>query len=1857
MGSLKSTQRQVVNLDHRILRTLSNLRRRTGDGLTGGSASVRLSSRALTDLAIRVWLCLSVLMSSIGAPAAVSGPAASDRSGMWIRATQLFAGVGIGDTFRSLSQAVAPATDRLGQVLLQPVIRYAAPLLTATGGTAGALLALRNVEIASAANSNLTVYVGYADNLRASGFFPSPWQGSANVNFNGAGPSFDAGAVRIDNSSGSPATVDSVVVTIGSTTFNLWGSSLSVPANGSLILTQTTQYNFDTSDVSPGACTAPNGLIPQVTLTVTGVPTTFQDTQQVLNTGGLDLAACPSGTNESQPWSLLGGGLTPGQLNGYGSPAAPQVPQCNSGQPVNCATGNFWETYNELTIPGRGNPLNLSLTYNSLAASQNSPVGFGWSFTYGISLQQDPSTGNVTITHDNGSTVTFTPSGGGYTAGAWILATLVKNNDGTFSYTLRRSRQQFVFLSTGQLHALIDRNAYSTLVAYNGSQIATVTDPAGRALTFTYGTNGDIATVTDPASRQVSFGYDTSGNLTSITDEAGHATRFAFDSGHRLLTRTDPNGGVLTNAYDSQSRVTSQKDALNRTTTFSYLAGTTTITDPRGYVTQEHFSNLELAAITRGLGTAQEATWKYAYDPVTLALTSTTDPNGHTSTNTYSSQADLLSHADALNRTTTFTYDTQSDLTSVTDPLGVTTTYAYDSAGNLLSTSRPLVGSNSTWRVTLGYDVNRAGDVTSVTDANGSVWTRSYDAVGNLASVGNPLSNTTSFVYDPAGRATSQTLPRGGKTTFAYDAVNDLTSITDPLGKVTSQTWDANRNLLTRTDADGNLTSLTYDADNEQTKITHADNSTQSATYDANGNVLTQADANNNVTNYTFDPLNRVASSADPLNRTTSYAYDGVGNLTSTTNPSPQTTTLIYDAANQLTSITYSDGVTPRVNYTYDADGRRTQMVDGTGTTTYAYDSLNRLTSSTNGANQAVGYTYDLNSDVTALKYPNGQSVSRTYDAANRLTQVTDWASHSTSFGYDADSDITSFAFPNTVQTALTYDTADRLNQVSHTTSGTTLANFAYTRDPNGQLTSMTPTGIGSAETYTYSKVNELASVNGTAYSYDPAKNITKLLSGATLTYDAASEVTNLTQGGSTTTMTYDKQGDRLSGVTVFGAPASYSYDQANRLTKTTVQGSVKAIAAGEDQGLAIESNATAWAWGDNDYGELGATSSGTCTTGPCSLTPIQTTGLTGVAALASGYDHSLAAKSDGTIWAWGDNTYGELGNGTTTSSTTPVQAGGLSGVVSVAGGDYYSLALRTDGTVWAWGDGSYGQLGTNTTATCAQTTPCSLTPTQVSGVSGITAIAAGQDHSLALKTDGTVWAWGLNSSGQLGNGSTKNSATPVQVTGLTGVVAIAAGGYHSLAVKSDGTLWAWGADDYGQLGNGSTKGSSTPIQVSGLSGVAAIGGGRWHSLAVKTDGTVWAWGLNEWGQVGATTSATCSSSKFPCSTTPIQVTGLTGANKVAGGHGHSLALKTDGSVWAWGYDGDGELGDGTTGNSPCNCRTTPVQVSGLTGTTTTTYQYNGDGLRMSKSSPSGTVQFAWDQSSGLPLLLTDGSTSFIYGPGGTPIEQIDSSGNPTYLHVDQLGSTRLLTNSSGRVTGTYIFDPYGTTTSHTGSASTPLEYAGQYLDSETGLYYLRARYYDPTTDQLITRDPLFGSTQQPYSYVGDNPPNGVDPRGLYTSPIVRPRCSFGQVVAVAPTFGIDVPGGPEQPTLFDPRSQWDPTVTGNCGQSQVRIAPAMGAASGTASVSVWLNSFGGPIFSYDLLIWWVNWDKVIFGGQGAPFGFVPLSGTTNMSTVGPGVRISTGRGFVSVTVSGTVTLASGVTCTVLAPSSASLIT
>jgi alpha-tubulin suppressor-like RCC1 family protein len=310
-------------------------------------------------------------------------------------------------------------------------------------------------------------------------------------------------------------------------------------------------------------------------------------------------------------------------------------------------------------------------------------------------------------------------------------------------------------------------------------------------------------------------------------------------------------------------------------------------------------------------------------------------------------------------------------------------------------------------------------------------------------------------------------------------------------------------------------------------------------------------------------------------------------------------------------------------------------------------------------------------------------------------------------------------------------------------------------------------------------------------------------------------------------------------------------------------------------------------------------------------------------ATLDAGLGHNLAVTPAGEVWAWGMNERGQLGNATTFSTSIPVRAGALSAVIAVAAGDSLSVALRSDNTVWTWGGGL--GLGAAAPQSCtisssAASTPvvvaCSRSPLQVPGLTGITAIAAGGSHVLALRSDGTVAAWGANGSGQLGDGTTTTRVGPVDVPGLAGVVAIAAGSDFSLALKGDGTVWSWGMGSHGQLGYtpaqtcsavdpytlaSPTQCMRSPAAIPGLAGVTAISSRGRHVLVLKSDQSVWAWGSGRYGQLGEGATG----DRF----VPIAVPGMSPAGRVEAGFNYSFVVKADGTFWAFGLNHQGQLG------------------------------------------------------------------------------------------------------------------------------------------------------------------------------------------------------------------------------------------------------------------------------------------------------------------------------------------------------------
>jgi len=339
----------------------------------------------------------------------------------------------------------------------------------------------------------------------------------------------------------------------------------------------------------------------------------------------------------------------------------------------------------------------------------------------------------------------------------------------------------------------------------------------------------------------------------------------------------------------------------------------------------------------------------------------------------------------------------------------------------------------------------------------------------------------------------------------------------------------------------------------------------------------------------------------------------------------------------------------------------------------------------------------------------------------------------------------------------------------------------------------------------------------------------------------------------------------------------------------------VTGIAGGYGVSLALRSDGTVWAWGSNGSGELG---NGTNT--PSNI-PVQVPGLTNAVALAAGFGHVLALLRDGTVQAWGRGDFGQLGNGAGPNSNVPLPVPGVSDVVAIAAGANHSLALRSDGTVWAWGYNGFGQLGR---------IDLSSLPGPVANLTDVQSIAAGESHSLAVRSDGSIWAWGSGQNGELGTGSpVGNVWIPVQVSGLTSAKAVAAGQNFSLAIRSDGTVWAWGWNTQGQIGSPTLNTiHPSPVQIAGLAGIRRISCGRVFCLALQSNGTILAWGDNTNGELGSGTGAVHD--------VPVPVSNLNSVTALSVGPVHNLALRSDTSAWSWGVNLKGQLGIGTNADS-----------------------------------------------------------------------------------------------------------------------------------------------------------------------------------------------------------------------------------------------------------------------------------------------------------------------------------------------------
>ncbi|MFF1830468.1 RHS repeat-associated core domain-containing protein [Paenarthrobacter sp. NPDC058040] len=1046
--------------------------------------------------------------------------------------------------------------------------------------------------------------------------------------------------------------------------------------------------------------------------------------------------------------------------------------QRTAGDPVSTQTGYFGESKTDLSTPGLGLPLSVTRSYASAlanpsgpnaSAASNGPFGWGWTYNYGLTAATDAATGKVTIAQEDGSKVTFALTNGTYTATAPRFDAILTKAGTTYTYT-RRGNSVFSFDSvTGRLTSETDlagtkaTPAYATTLAYDSSgHLATVKDPSGRTYTFTW-TGNHITSVKDTANRQIDYGYDANSNLTDVygvgttraggsKDNADHA-QYGYSSTHLITSmRTPANYGktasptpITTMIYDSAERVTSQTDPLGRTTTFTYgpsitanlAKGQTMVTDPAGHKSIHSYdANGLLTSETKGVGTLEAGTWTYTYDPSTLGITTSVDPDGHTQTFAYDEHGNRISASDTAGNTSVAQYDNAGHQILTITPTGLRTATAYTPAGvpSVVTVSQTVQdadlgnpkggpsGSSTTARtVSYGYaDPAHPAERTSTTDARGKTTTATYDAFGDVTSTTDPLGNKTLMGYatatgwltstvtasgTAAGTAVTCTPPAKGCTSYKHDAWGNTTVVTDPLGHRTTTIFDANGNKTSIVDANNHTTTNTFDAANQAISIKDANNSTTNTSYKPDGQVADTVDGLGKHTTYGYDGQGRQTAVTDANGHKSSTTFDAAGLKKTRTTAKNTTTTYTYDTAGRLSAEAYSDGTPGTSAIRYDSANRRITLKDGTGTSTWSYDAFGEITGHTNGAGAIIGYGYDAAGNLTSLRYP-GRSVPviQTYDDAGHLTTVTDFAGNKTTIAYTADGQVKSLAYPNGTTVTNTLDNAGALSATALTKGSTTLASVSYTRDNAGQITVQTPTGLpGASETDAYNQLNQLTAVTtGSTTStnaYDAASNATTLR-GGTQTFDPANQlcwssaavVTNpvcANKPSSATGFTYDINGNRIASTPSAGAASTYTYNGADELTKATAGTAITSYAYdsnGLRTGKTTGTVTTKFTWDDGKVPNLLTDGTNTWIRGPggIPLEQINGTQLQFFFTDHVGSTRALTDASGNLACTYSYDAYGKT-TGHTGTTSTPIQY--TSGYTDTETGFVYLRARYYDPT------------------------------------------------------------------------------------------------------------------------------------------------------------------------------------------------------------------------------------------------------------------------------------------------------------------------------------------------------------------------------------------------------------------------------------------------------------------------------------------------------------------------------------------------------------------------------------------------
>jgi RHS repeat-associated protein len=1337
------------------------------------------------------------------------------------------------------------------------------------------------------------------------------------------------------------------------------------------------------------------------------------------------------------------------------------------------------------------------------------------------------------------------------------LATLEHNPDGTWTFVRDVSGQEtFGFSSSGALVSESDQagDELSSAAAQPGSgacpaSAASCTvwtsSASGRSLTLAFDGSGRMVSASDGAGSTVSYCYfgqacagGASGggpeDLCSATVPGGATTTYGYDASdataafvHDVVSEALPGGGTVANTFDASGRVVSQ-DAPSADVTLSYsgdeesVAGGSTVvsTWPAGtsgtVAPQEveyQFSSGALVGETTGYGTPQASTTYYDLDPTSLVATTVQDGDGDQATGMLAdsssnpmSAGDVTVSTDALGNTTEEQYNADNQAWCEVAPAE-----HLDGARCPATepTSPPAPGVADPWQGATISFYDAAGDLTATTDALGRTTAYSYTPSGLPVPAGLQYCSV-----GPVGYAEGVTCPAygapavPGTTSSTFDSAGDVTSSTNEDGATTTYAYTdpAHPGLPTlTTDPDGDVTTVVYDAAGQVTSSTvsfGAYSATTLSAYDSAGRLYCSV-APQQVAAGVTCPSSAPGPSSPPAG-VTSYFYDANGDVVQETGPTGGTTVDAYDEAGQeyctVGPEAYAAGVT--------------------------CPSTEPASPPTPGDDPYLGATvttYDARGQEVQETSPLGGVTLSSYDAAGNLVSqtvesgdATDAPPVTTTYAYDADGrQISATVARGTPEASTTLSYYGPDGSVYCSVSADAYASGSYQCPPwqpdwadeppsVGSLYSATP-GPAQAEGVTTSfhdADGELIQQSGpdqatTVSVYDADGNATCAMDAADMasylatspssSYPYACPATPATTAPATgsgpgyETTVYDAAGQVLSSTDAAGDTTSYTYDPDGAvLTTTGPSGQVTtdcyywqtsgcASGAPADGGDATDlySTATPPAQGEPS----GATTTYTYLPGGAVATKTTAAGTVTDAYDAAGELTSVTHSTPAPGYSAAPDvgyTYDAAGERTTMADGT-----GVTTYTYDDAGDLLSAAFAASaGSGLASGTTSYTYYANGQRSSLTYpVAPAGGSPTvteayDVAGQLASVTDWGGRTISFGYDPDGgtttTTYPNGTTVSATYDLGDAMTSVTAQTATaGTTGAVLV------GVSYKLDSAEQVTAETDSGAISSSLSYTYDTADRL----GSVAEGTGAAASEAYDPSGdpTALANGstqtFNAAGQVLSTQSPNGATVGYGYDPTGDRTS-------VSGGSSASTS---------YAYDQDDQLASTTVGSAG-----------------TVAYTYDGDGLLAGRATATGMATDTWDTTSSTPLLLRDGTDDYLYGPGGTPVEQADvATGTPEYFVSDDQGSTRALLGSGGTVDATFTYDAYGNLAASSGTAITPLLYDGQYLDKATGFYYLRARWYDPRTAELTSVDPDVAGTGQPYAYAGDDPVNEGDPSGL----------------------------------------------------------------------------------------------------------------------------------------------------------------